>query len=68
MENNRPYQICTKTIMDTTDPNIVFDENGISDYYHNYHQSIVPNWHTDKAGYDELMKIAEKIKAEGKGK
>ena len=68
MKNNRPYQICTKTIMDTTDPNIVFDLYGVSDYYHNYQQSIVPNWHTDKAGYDELMKIAEKIKVEGKGK
>ena len=29
-------QICLKTIMDTSDPNIVFDENGISDYFHNF--------------------------------
>ena len=33
---NKKYQICTKTIMDTTDPDIVFDENGVSDYYHNF--------------------------------
>lgn len=28
MENphNKKYQICTKTIMDTSDPNIVFNE------------------------------------------
>lgn len=64
----RPYQICTKTIMDTTDPNIVFDENGISDYFYNFQQNILPNWHTDERGYNELMKIAELIKKEGKGK
>lgn len=68
MHKERPYQICTKTIMDTTDPNIVFDENGISDYYHNFRQNILPNWHTGEKGYDELMKIAELIKKEGKGK
>jgi N-acetyl sugar amidotransferase len=60
-----PYQICTKTIMDTTDPNIVFNENGESDYYVNYKQSIEPNWHTDEKGYKELMIEAEKIKKEG---
>lgn len=62
------YQICTKTIMDTSDPNIVFDSEGISDYYHNFHKNIVPYWHTDERGYNELMHIAEKIKKEGKGK
>ena len=33
----RPYKICNKTIMDTSDPNIIFDDEGVSDYYHNYH-------------------------------
>jgi N-acetyl sugar amidotransferase len=54
--------------MDTTDPNIVFDENGISDYYHNFHSAILPNWDTGEKGYKELMHIAEKIKKEGVGK
>ena len=68
MKSNRPYQICSKTIMDTSDPNIVFDTNGISDYYHNFQNAILPNWHTDEKGYQELMQVAEKIKKEGKGK
>jgi hypothetical protein len=59
---HKDYQICTKTIMDTSDPRISFDENGISDYYHNFHKNILPNWHTDEGGEQELMKIAEKIK------
>ena len=66
MNTKRPYQICTKTIMDTSDPLIVFDENGISDYYNNFKKSIEPNWHTDKIGYNKLMAEAEKIKKEGK--
>lgn len=64
----RPYQICTKTIMDTTDPNIIFDANGISDYYHNFQETILPNWHTDERGYKELMQTAEQIRKEGRGK
>lgn len=64
----RKYQICTKTIMDTSDPRIVFDAEGISDYYHNFHKNILPTWHTDERGKAELMKMAEKIKKEGKGK
>jgi N-acetyl sugar amidotransferase len=54
--------------MDTSDPNIIFDENGISDYYHNFQNVIKPNWHTDEKGYTELMQVADKIKKEGIGK
>lgn len=63
-ENN--LRICQKTIMDNTDPNIVFDKDGISDYYHNFINNIKPNWHTDARGYNELMKIADIIKKESK--
>jgi N-acetyl sugar amidotransferase len=66
--NKKIYQICTNCIMDTTDPNITFDERGWCDYCRNYHKNILPNWHTDDQGENELMRIAEKIKKEGKGK
>ena len=62
------YQMCTKTIMDTTDPTITFNEKGESDYYTNYINTIKPNWHTDKKGHAELMKIAKKIKKDGKNR
>jgi N-acetyl sugar amidotransferase len=68
MESKRSYQICTKTIMDTSDPKIVFDANGISDYYHNFQNTIKPHWHTDSRGHKELMATAAKIKKEGIGK
>jgi N-acetyl sugar amidotransferase len=65
-KKTKSYQICTKTIMDTTDPNIVFNDNGESDYYINFLENILPNWHTDDRGYNELMRMAEIIKKEGK--
>jgi len=64
----RPYQICTKTIMDTTDPNIVFNEKGESDYYINFINQIVPSWKTDEEGMKELMLNADKIKKDGKNR
>jgi N-acetyl sugar amidotransferase len=66
--NNYGYQICTKTIMDTSDPNIVFNENGESDYYTNYIKNILPSWNTDEKGYSELMRLAEKIKLSEKNR
>jgi N-acetyl sugar amidotransferase len=65
---NTPYQICSKTIMDTSDPNIVFDENGVSDYFHNYEKFILPHWNNDDRSLDKLMKIAERIRKVRKGK
>jgi N-acetyl sugar amidotransferase len=64
----KDYKICAKTIMDTSDPNIVFDEHDISDYYYNYKNTIEPNWHTDEGGYNELMMNAEKIRQDGKSR
>jgi len=54
--------------MDTSDPNIIFNENGESDYYTNYIETILPNWYTDQKGYEELMKEAQKIKKDGKNR
>jgi len=59
------YIICTKTIMDTTDPNIIFNEKGESDYYTNFIDTILPNWKTDTQAFNELMQISDKIKKEG---
>lgn len=64
----RKYQICTKTIMDTSDPNITFNNLGESDYYTNYIDTILPNWNTNERGHEELMKIAQKIKKDGKNR
>ena len=66
--SERPYQICTNCVMDTSDPEIKFDENGRCDFCDNYYNSILPSWNLGEKGEKELKAIAEKIKKEGKGK
>lgn len=62
------YKICNRCIMDTSDPNIVFDESGVCDYCNNFDKNIFPNWHTDKRGQEELKPLIDKIKKDGIGK
>jgi len=54
--------------MDTTDPNISFDDRGWCDYCNNFTNEILLSWHTDAAGAQELAALAEKIQAQGEGK
>lgn len=65
---SRNYQICTKCVMDTSDPNIKFDENGVCDHCHDFENYVKPNWHTDERGRQELEQIITQIKENGKGK
>lgn len=66
--NKKNIQVCTNCVMDTTDPEIKFDEVGRCDFCDNYYNSILPSWHPDEVGEKELQEIAQKIKKEGKGK
>jgi N-acetyl sugar amidotransferase len=54
--------------MDTTDPDIRFDENGVCDHCHDYDKNVRPKWHVDEKGKRELSKIVKRIKSSGKGK
>jgi N-acetyl sugar amidotransferase len=62
------YQICSNCIMDTTDPDITFDERGWCDYCRNYYENILPNWHPNETGEKMLAPIIDKIKKDGKGR
>ncbi len=68
MNKSVSYKVCTNCVMDTSDPGIKFDENGICDHCHDFEEIVRPNWHTDERGEKELGAIINKIKAEGKGK
>ena len=54
--------------MDTSDPHIYFDENGISNHYWDFLKFSKPNLLYYKNGLDLLEKEVEKIKNESKGK
>jgi len=66
--SNRPYQICSNCVMDTTDSRITFDSDGVCDHCANFYENIEPHWHTDERGRAELEAIAEQIKKAGQGK
>jgi len=66
--STRAYQICSHCIMDTSDPNITFDERGHCDYCANFETTIAPRWDTGPGGAQALAALAERIKADGKGK
>lgn len=62
------YQICSNCVMDTSDSRIKFDSNGVCDHCNDFKNNIKPYWHTDEIGRNQLQRIVEKIKNEGKGK
>lgn len=61
------YQVCTRTVMDTSDPDIRFDDDGVSNYVHDFaaFMDALPPPEARKA---ELEARIAQIKAEGKGK
>jgi N-acetyl sugar amidotransferase len=62
------YQICTRCIMDSSDPDIYFDEKGICNHCHLYDdliQNHIPSGEKAKA---ELNALVAKIKKDGEGK
>lgn len=63
----RPYQQCTRCMMDTSDPNIIFNEEGLCSYCQNYDKNIKPYWKPNENRFDELEKIASQIREAGKG-
>jgi len=64
----RPYQRCTRCVMDTTDSKITFDENGVCDHCRNFDKNIKPYWNPNENKMDELLKLADKIRITGTGK
>lgn len=64
----REYQICTHCIMDTSDPNITFNEKGWCDYCRNYCANIKPHWHPNQEGERNLRPLIDKIKQDGRGR
>lgn len=63
-----PYQICTNCVMDTSDPRIVFDENGVCDHCIDFRTNVQPRWNTGEQGRRQLEAIVQSIKSAGKGK
>ncbi len=64
--SEREYQMCTKTVMDTTDTEISFDANGICNHYHEFNR-LAPMYLYNGAKSDlALEKLVEDMRKAGK--
>lgn len=54
--------------MDTSDTNIVFDEQGVCDHCHTFTHQILPNWKQGEAASIELQAKISNIKNAGRGR
>lgn len=64
----RPYQICTRCVMDTTDPDIVFDGAGVCNHCLRYDQAVQTGVIGGDAGRAQVTAMVERIKRDGAGK
>lgn len=69
-DTSRSYQRCVVTVMDTTDPQISFDEQGVSSYVPLFEKVYADTVRRAQAGESlgQLDALVEKIKADGRGK
>ena len=65
---NKNYQICSSCVMDTTEPEITFDELGVCNHCHTFADVTSKGWFPNEEGTHRLEKIVEQIKAAGKGR
>ena len=63
----RPYQRCSRCVMDTSDSKIIFDENGVCDHCRNFDKSIKSYWRPQENRFEELEEIAKQIIKAGRG-
>ena len=68
MSTVQNFQVCTNCVMDTSDSSITFDRHGVCDHCNTYYDKVLPNWHTNELGKNELDKIIRRIKEDGKNR
>jgi N-acetyl sugar amidotransferase len=63
------FQQCSVSVMDNiSDPDIIFDEKGISNYYYAYKKAEAEHVFIGELGQQKLEALAADIKADGKNK
>lgn len=66
--SERPYQVCTCCVMDTSDEDITFDENGVCMRCKEYKERILPEWNYGRGHEAELHALITAIQKSGEGK
>lgn len=65
--NEELHQVCTKTVMDTTDPDIYFDKDGVCNYWHEF-QAFEKSLPSPAERDRRLQDTLARIKTAGKGR
>ena len=61
------YQCCTRCVMDTTDPKITFDAQGVCNHCHQFEEVTSKRWYPNAEGARLWAAHLDEIKAAGKG-
>jgi N-acetyl sugar amidotransferase len=61
-------QTCTRCVMDTSDPEITFDEAGVCNHCRTFDEVTVRDWFPNKEGSRRWAASADQIRQAGKGK
>ncbi len=62
------YRICARCVMDTSDPDISFDRDGICNHCHFFTEKVLPRWFPDERGQILLKAMIAQVQAKGRGK
>lgn len=62
------YQICTRCVMDTSDPDIVFNKKGVCNHCINFDEVTSKNWFPNESDSQKLKDIYTKLKKENSKK
>ena len=66
--SDQSSQICLRCIMDTSDPQITFDEEGVCNHCRFFDTELSKTWHPNQQGREELNSLVERIKSENRGR
>lgn len=66
--NAQGIVICTRCVMDTTDPEITFDSYGVCNHCNNFDRVTSKLWFPNEEGKRKIEILFNKLKEEGKGK
>ena len=58
----KEIKVCKHCVMNTTDTNLVLDENGVCDRCHDYEERVLPWWNHGNGHENELKKLIADIK------
>lgn len=62
------YQCCNRCVMDTTDPCISFDSNGVCSHCHEFETQTRTAWFPNKEGKERLDQMIDQMRRRGRGK